>query len=231
MRSRNALLTSALAAGIFMAQLSRGPGAASWRAARSAPRGTAGRRPTRGGHACRQQGPGGRAGRHLHPGSGAPCGDRASHRTKGSRSTCCALPSNKARWSGTRLIQPRSSWKLPSTPSRSPTPSNTASRSNPKHFWIPPSFRKQSLYRQPCAPRVAIAMKSTVNSPCWGLTKPAKIQASFVGTGRSMEGATTLGFTGSMNINWPEYKGAGMATSIGVVTVVLDAEFMGAKGR
>ena len=64
-----------------------------------------------------------------------------------------------------------------------------------------------------------------------GMTKPAKIQASFVGTGRSMEGATTLGFTGSMNINWPEYKGAGMATSIGVVTVGLDAEFLGAKGR
>ena len=64
-----------------------------------------------------------------------------------------------------------------------------------------------------------------------GMTKPAKIQASLVGTGRSMEGAITLGFTGSMNINWPEYKGAGMATSIGVVTVGLDAEFMGAKGR
>jgi polyisoprenoid-binding protein YceI len=64
-----------------------------------------------------------------------------------------------------------------------------------------------------------------------GTTKPAKIQASFVGTGRNMEGATTLGFAGSMDVNWPAYKGAGMAASIGVVTVGLDAEFIGAKGR
>jgi polyisoprenoid-binding protein YceI len=58
-----------------------------------------------------------------------------------------------------------------------------------------------------------------------GMTKPAKIQASLVGTGRSMEGATTLGFTGSMNINWPEYKGPGMASSSGIVPMGLDAEF------
>lgn len=62
-----------------------------------------------------------------------------------------------------------------------------------------------------------------------GMTKPAQIQASFVGTGRNIEGATTLGFTGSMNVNWPEYKGAGIASSVDVVTVGLDAEFMGAK--
>jgi polyisoprenoid-binding protein YceI len=59
-----------------------------------------------------------------------------------------------------------------------------------------------------------------------GMTKPAQIQASFVGAGKNMEGATTLGFTGSMNVNWPEYRGAGIATSVGVVAVGLDAEFM-----
>ena len=64
-----------------------------------------------------------------------------------------------------------------------------------------------------------------------GMTKPAQIQASFVGTGRNMEGVTTLGFTGSMDINWPEYKRPGVASSSGVVKVDLDAEFMGAKGR
>jgi polyisoprenoid-binding protein YceI len=63
-----------------------------------------------------------------------------------------------------------------------------------------------------------------------GMTKPAQIQASFVGTGRRIPtGETTIGFTGSMNVNWPEYKGPGMANSVGVVTVGLDAEFIGAK--
>lgn len=62
-----------------------------------------------------------------------------------------------------------------------------------------------------------------------GMTKPAQIQASFLGTVRNMEGATTLGFTGSMNVNWPEYRGPGIASNVGVVTVGLDAEFMGAK--
>ena len=63
-----------------------------------------------------------------------------------------------------------------------------------------------------------------------GMTKRAQIQASFVGTGRRIPtGETTIGFTGSMNVNWPEYKGPGMANSVGVVTVGLDAEFIGAK--
>jgi polyisoprenoid-binding protein YceI len=63
-----------------------------------------------------------------------------------------------------------------------------------------------------------------------GMTKPAQIQATFVGAGRRMPtGETTIGFTGSMNVNWPEYKGPGMANSVGIVTVGLDAEFLGAK--
>jgi polyisoprenoid-binding protein YceI len=56
-----------------------------------------------------------------------------------------------------------------------------------------------------------------------GLTKPAQIQATLVG---ARGGATaTVGFAGSMNVNWPEYKGPGMSASSGVVAVAVDAEF------
>jgi polyisoprenoid-binding protein YceI len=58
-----------------------------------------------------------------------------------------------------------------------------------------------------------------------GVTKPAQIQASLVGAGKSMEGGSVVGFTGTMNINWAEFKGPGMASSMGVVVVGLDAEF------
>lgn len=59
-----------------------------------------------------------------------------------------------------------------------------------------------------------------------GMTKPAQIQATFLGTTRNPQGETTLGFTGSINVNWPEYKGPGLASASGVVAVGLDAEFI-----
>lgn len=58
-----------------------------------------------------------------------------------------------------------------------------------------------------------------------GVTKPAQIQASLVGVGRSMEGANVIGFTGSMNVKWADFKGAGIASTAGVVAMGLDAEF------
>ena len=59
-----------------------------------------------------------------------------------------------------------------------------------------------------------------------GVTKPVAIEAELVGIGRSMEGAPTAGFTGTMAINWGDFTAQPMARMIGKVTVVLDAEFI-----
>lgn len=59
-----------------------------------------------------------------------------------------------------------------------------------------------------------------------GVTKPAVIHAEFVGAGRSMEGAPTVGFTGTMIVNWADFTTQPMARMIGNVTVMLDAEFV-----
>jgi hypothetical protein len=40
-----------------------------------------------------------------------------------------------------------------------------------------------------------------------------------------MEGASVIGFTGSMDINWVDFKGPGMASMTGIVAMSLDAEF------
>jgi polyisoprenoid-binding protein YceI len=58
-----------------------------------------------------------------------------------------------------------------------------------------------------------------------GVTKPAQIQATLVGARSSEGGASGVGFAGSMNINWAEFKGPGMAASMGIVAMGLDAEF------
>jgi polyisoprenoid-binding protein YceI len=58
-----------------------------------------------------------------------------------------------------------------------------------------------------------------------GVTKPAVINAELVGVGRSMEGAPTVGFTGTMTINWSDFTNLPMARMIGRITVILDAEF------
>jgi polyisoprenoid-binding protein YceI len=58
-----------------------------------------------------------------------------------------------------------------------------------------------------------------------GVTKPAVINAELVGVGRSMEGAPTVGFTGTMILNWSDFTNLPMARMIGKITVILDAEF------
>ncbi len=59
-----------------------------------------------------------------------------------------------------------------------------------------------------------------------GVTRPAVIHAEFVGAGRSLEGAPTIGFTGTMIVNWADFTTQPMARMIGNVTVMLDAEFV-----
>ncbi|WP_218847409.1 YceI family protein [Sphingomonas sp. R3G8C] len=59
-----------------------------------------------------------------------------------------------------------------------------------------------------------------------GVTKPATIEAELVGVGRSMEGAPTAGFTGSMVIDTTQFTQTQMSRMVGKVTVVLDAEFI-----
>ncbi len=59
-----------------------------------------------------------------------------------------------------------------------------------------------------------------------GVTKPAVIEATLVGVGRSMQGAPTVGFTGTMMLNWGDFTPLPMARMIGAITVVLDAEFI-----
>jgi len=56
-----------------------------------------------------------------------------------------------------------------------------------------------------------------------GMTKPAQIQATLVGARGG--NTATVGFAGTMNVNWPEYKGPGMASASGIVPVAVDAEF------
>jgi polyisoprenoid-binding protein YceI len=58
-----------------------------------------------------------------------------------------------------------------------------------------------------------------------GVTKPAVINAELVGVGRSMEGAPTVGFTGTMIVNWSDFTQLPIARMIGKITVILDAEF------
>lgn len=59
-----------------------------------------------------------------------------------------------------------------------------------------------------------------------GVTKPVTINAELVGVGRSMEGAPTAGFTGTMTIDTAEFTQKQMARMVGKVTVILDAEFI-----
>jgi polyisoprenoid-binding protein YceI len=59
-----------------------------------------------------------------------------------------------------------------------------------------------------------------------GVTKPAVINAELVGIGRSMKGAPTVGFTGTMTVNWADFTEMPIARMIGKATVILDAEFM-----
>jgi polyisoprenoid-binding protein YceI len=58
-----------------------------------------------------------------------------------------------------------------------------------------------------------------------GVTKPASIKATLVGAGKDAQGAVVIGFIGSMDINWVEFKGPGIASSAGIVEMQLDAEF------
>lgn len=59
-----------------------------------------------------------------------------------------------------------------------------------------------------------------------GVTKPAVINAELVGVGRSMEGASTIGFTGTMIVDTSQFTQQPMARMVGTVTVVLDVEFL-----
>lgn len=59
-----------------------------------------------------------------------------------------------------------------------------------------------------------------------GVTRPVLINAEFVGAGRSMEGASTIGFTGTMVVDTSQFTQQPMARMVGTVTVVLDAEFL-----
>jgi polyisoprenoid-binding protein YceI len=59
-----------------------------------------------------------------------------------------------------------------------------------------------------------------------GVTKPAVIDAELVGVGRSMEGAPTVGFTGTMTVDTANYTDKMMAKMVGKATIILDAEFI-----
>jgi polyisoprenoid-binding protein YceI len=59
-----------------------------------------------------------------------------------------------------------------------------------------------------------------------GVTKPATIDAEMVGVGRSMQGAPTVGFTGTMQVDSAEFTSKPMARMVGKLTVILDAEFV-----
>jgi len=59
-----------------------------------------------------------------------------------------------------------------------------------------------------------------------GVTRPARIDAELVGVGRSMEGAPTIGFTGTMTIDTAEFTQLPMAKMVGKLTLILDAEFV-----
>lgn len=59
-----------------------------------------------------------------------------------------------------------------------------------------------------------------------GVTRPVVINAELVGVGRSMEGASTIGFTGTMLVDTSQFTQQPMARMVGTVTVVLDAEFL-----
>jgi polyisoprenoid-binding protein YceI len=58
-----------------------------------------------------------------------------------------------------------------------------------------------------------------------GVTKPARIDAQLVGIGRSMEGASTIGFTGTMAVDTADFTQAPMSKMVGKLTLILDAEF------
>jgi polyisoprenoid-binding protein YceI len=58
-----------------------------------------------------------------------------------------------------------------------------------------------------------------------GVTKAAVINAELVGVGRSMKGVPTIGFTGTMVVNWADFTDLPIAKMIGNATVILDAEF------
>jgi polyisoprenoid-binding protein YceI len=59
-----------------------------------------------------------------------------------------------------------------------------------------------------------------------GVTRPVTINAELVGVGKSMEGAPTIGFTGSMVVETAQFTQRPMAKMVGKVTVILDAEFI-----
>ena len=60
-----------------------------------------------------------------------------------------------------------------------------------------------------------------------GVSKPAVIHAGLVGVGHNITGAATVGFTGTMAITWADFARSPKAgPDFGVITLVLDAEFI-----
>lgn len=59
-----------------------------------------------------------------------------------------------------------------------------------------------------------------------GVTKPATIDAELVGVGKSMKGASTIGFTGTMIVDTANFTDKMMAKMVGKATIILDAEFI-----
>lgn len=72
------------------------------------------------------------------------------------------------------------------------------------------------------AGRALISGQSTL----MGVTKPVTINAGLVGVGKWMEGAPTIGFTGSMVVDTAQFTQQPKAKMVGKVTVILDAEFI-----
>lgn len=64
------------------------------------------------------------------------------------------------------------------------------------------------------------------NLTLMGVTKPATIDAELAGVGKSMEGASTVGFTGTMIVNTADFTDKMMAKMVGKATIILDAEFI-----
>ena len=59
-----------------------------------------------------------------------------------------------------------------------------------------------------------------------GVSKPAVIHAGLVGVGHNITGAATVGFTGTMDIKWADFAKSKAGPDFGVITLVLDAEFI-----
>jgi polyisoprenoid-binding protein YceI len=221
-RLRNALLTSALAAGMFMAQLSVAQGPPGGGPPPGGPPGAGG--PPRGGMPTASKDP-----------AAAPAGNytidlehsaviaRALHQGMSYNVLRFAVKQASLVWDAANPAKIKLDVTVSTKPITDPIVYRIKIESD--------NFLNTDKF--PEAKFVSTAVRATGGNryeidgqlTLLGMTKPAQIQATLVGARGGEGGTGTLGFTGSMNINWPEYIGPGMAASSGIVPMELDAEF------